>query len=460
MIFTRRHFGAASLTALAMAGAGSASCAAQTATYRNEVTGYGALRRDPAGFFDLPTGFSYRVISREGAAMADGFITPGKFDGMGCIPLGGNRVALIRNHELKPGDNAAGPSGGAKKREERLAQLPVFGRDSKGRVLPGGTTTLVYNLRSRRSEMEYLSLAGTAVNCAGGITPWGSWLSCEETTLTAPQTQTSHGWVFEVPAARRGLADPVPLKAMGRFRHEAAAVDPASGIVYLTEDRDDGLLYRFLPASRGQLGQGGRLQALAFADASLAADSRNWKAKTIEVGVRHSVRWIDCDDVESPQDDLRLQGHAAGAVRFARGEGIHIGLAPDGTSEFFFTCTSGGDRRHGQIFRYRPGNGDGGSLELFAESADPLLMDYADNIAVAPWGHLIVCEDRTGTAINHLKGVTPAGKFYTIARLNAPTELAGACFSPDGETLFVNAYSPGRTLAINGPWRRFSDQPV
>ena len=87
-------------------------------------------------------------------------------------------------------------------------------------------------------------------------------------------------------------------------------------------------------------------------------------------------------------------------------------------------------------------------------------MDYADNIAVAPWGHLIVCEDRTGTAINHLKGVTPAGKFYTIARLNAPTELAGACFSPDGETLFVNAYSPGRTLAINGPWRGFSDKPV
>ena len=250
MIFTRRHFGAASLTALAMAGAGSASCAAQTATYRNEVTGYGALRRDPAGFFDLPTGFSYRVISREGAAMADGFITPGKFDGMGCIPLGGNRVALIRNHELKPGDNAAGPSGGATNRKERLARLPVFDRDSDGRVLPGGTTTLVYNLRSRRSEMEYLSLAGTAVNCAGGITPWGSWLSCEETTLTAPQTQTSHGWVFEVPAARRGLADPVPLKAMGRFRHEAAAVDPASGIVYLTEDRDDGLLYRFLPASR------------------------------------------------------------------------------------------------------------------------------------------------------------------------------------------------------------------
>jgi uncharacterized protein len=83
------------------------------------------------------------------------------------------------------------------------------------------------------------------------------------------------------------------------------------------------------------------------------------------------------------------------------------------------------------------------------------VMDYADNITVTPWGHLIVCEDRSDNEVNHLKGVTPEGEVYALARLNADTELAGACFSPDGSTLFVNVYHEGKTLAIAGPWSTF-----
>src|SRR5690606_24463623 len=136
--------------------------------------------------------------------------------------------------------------------QDRLSKGLHFGHDPQGRPLPGGTTTLIVDLASGRRETEFLSLTGTSTNCAGGATPWGSWLTCEEAVVKAPDSSQSHGWVFEVPSAHKGLVTPVPLTDMGRYRHEAAAVDPASGIVYLTEDRDDGLFYRFLPNQKGE----------------------------------------------------------------------------------------------------------------------------------------------------------------------------------------------------------------
>jgi len=455
MSISRRQFGLGSMAAMAFASYAQRAIASAGATYRSEIAGYGDLLPDPAGFLDLPRGFSYQVISSAGEAMDDGFLVPDNFDGMGCFALPGGKLALVRNHELGVDSARKGPTGGDPKREARLAGRGAYDRASSGMVLPGGTSIVIYDPATGRREEQFLSLAGTTVNCAGGITPWGSWLSCEETVVAAPETGRSHGWIFEVPAARRGLADPVPLKAMGRFRHEAAAVDPVTGIVYLTEDRDDGLFYRFIPDHPGELARGGRLQALAIANG--ISDSRNWSGTGFAAGSSHPVRWIDLAEVESPGDDLRLRGHALGAALFARGEGIHLGLGQDGAREFFFTCTSGGSGRYGQIFRLTTGGGSGDRLELFVESTDPQLMDYADNLTVAPWGHLIVCEDRTGNKINHLKGVSPQGKLYTLARLNAETELAGACFSPDGSILFVNAYAPGRTLAIRGPWRSVSD---
>ena len=451
---SRRQFTATGLATIAFCGLAKRSGARTRTTYRNEVTGYGELLADPAGLFDLPKGFSYRVISSAGEAMDDGFVTPGNFDGMGCFPIDASRVALVRNHELGPGHQEQGPAGGKRRLEARLRGGAAYGFDNDGRALPGGTSTLVYNLGSGRRESQYLSLAGTAVNCAGGPTPWGSWLSCEESTLGPGEVSRAHGWVFDVPARLRGLVKPEPLKALGRFRHEAAAVDPASGIVYLTEDREESLFYRFVPDAPGRLRSGGRLQALAFRD-TRAADTRNWKSVGMEPGSNREIRWIDLDEVHSPEDDLRKRGHAAGAALFARGEGIHRG-----NGEYYFTCTSGGTARLGQVMRYSPSKEEGrpgeasapGRLQLFVESTDPLVMDYADNITVAPWGHLIACEDRSGGETNHLKGITPEGKIYTFARLNADTELAGACFSPDASTMFVNVYNPGRTLAITGPW--------
>lgn len=451
MTINRRQFGLGSIAAMAFGGCARRVDAQIPATYRNEIAGYGDLVSDPARFLDLPRGFSYQVISSAGEAMEDGFIVPDHFDGMGCLALPGGKLALVRNHELGPDAGRKGPTGGDRRREARLAARGAYDQAASGMVLPGGTSTVIYDPASGRREEQFLSLAGTAVNCAGGVTPWGSWLSCEETIVSSPDTGLSHGWVFEVPAARRGLADPVPLKAMGRFRHEAAAVDPVTGTVYLTEDREDGLFYRFIPDRAGELARGGRLQALALQGG--ITDCRNWTGNVFLPGSSHAARWIDLADVESPADDLRLRGHAAGAALFARGEGIHLGLGQGGSREFFFACTSGGAGRFGQIFRLTTGAGQPDRLNLFVESSDPEVMDYADNLTVAPWGHLIVCEDRTGNKVNHLRGISPEGRLYTIARLRADTELAGACFSPDGSILFVNAYAPGRTLAIRGPWR-------
>lgn len=457
MRLSRRHFTIGSAASLAFGGAARVAHAQGAQTHRSEVPGYGPLVPDPARLFDLPKGFRYTVISSAGEPMDDGYVTPDKFDGMGCFGIDAERVALVRNHELKPEDRVLGPTGGLPRLEAMLRAEAHFGVDNSGSVIPGGTSTMVFNLRTGRREQQYLSLVGTAVNCAGGATPWGSWLSCEESVLAPADVRQAHGWVFEVPSRHRGLVKPVPLTAMGRFRHEAAAVDPRTGIIYLTEDRDDGLFYRFIPNVRDKLAEGGRLQALALRDSRGGADTRNWSQRRFPAATPIAVRWIDLDDTASPKDDLRLRGHQAGAAVFARSEDIHFG-----SWEMFFTCTSGGVAKLGQIMRYRPSAEEGsagesrapGTLELFVESTDAMLLDYGDNLTVAPWGDLIVCEDRSDGEINHLRGVTPQGKIYTFAKLHANTELAGVCFDPAGQTMFVNVYRPGKTLAITGPWAR------
>lgn len=449
----RRQFGAgaATLALLGLARRSMAQVPGGIPPYRSEVPGYGPLVPDPHGYFDLPAGFRYSIVSSQGEPMDDGYFTPGKFDGMACFPLGPGRVALVRNHELGLEDHPIGPARGLARLGERLSRSRFYGRGNDGWVLPGGTSTIVYNTRRGRRERHYLSLAGTAVNCAGGATPWGSWLSCEEIVVGRERAQQTHGWVFEVPAAGRGLAEARPIEALGRFKHEAAAVDPATGIVYLTEDQGDGIFYRMVPEVPGQLLRGGRLQALALRDRP-GADTRNWTDRLMRPGEAVDVRWVDLTDTHSPGDDLRLRGHAAGAAIFARGEGVQFA-----GGEVYFCCTSGGPERIGQIWRYRPERGGtGAKLALFVESSNRAVLDFADNLTATPWGHLIVCEDKESPPrINHLKGVTPDGRIYTLARLNARTELAGVCFSPDGGIMFVNAYNPGRTLAITGPWRSF-----
>jgi len=403
-----------------------------------DFAGYGSLRPDPQGLLDLPEGFSYRVLSRLGDAMDDGGTVPDRGDGMGAFDIGNGEIALVRNHELQPQHDAGGP----------IAR--GFGTRN-GEFVPGGTTTIVLDAETLSVKRQFRSLGGTIRNCSGGVTPWGTWLSCEEAPTGPGQKYgeglaRNHGWVFEVPAAASGLVDPVPLTAMGRFNHEAACVDPRTGLVYMTEDRDDSVLYRFVPQVPGDLAKGGRLQAMALEG---LADTRNWSGSAMPVRQGHAVRWIDLSDVEAPADDLRIRAAAKGAALIARGEGLHMG-----SGEMFACATSGGARGLGQVFRLVPGHdGAADRFELFFESESEEQFNYGDNLCVAPSGHLIVCEDQyTAVVDNHLRGITPDGRAYDFARLRTQTELAGACFSPDGKWLFVNAYSPTATLAITGPW--------
>ncbi|WP_374534810.1 alkaline phosphatase PhoX [Phenylobacterium sp.] len=474
MLQSRRRFLHAAAASAAFAGLARYAGAQVTAGedgysnpgYASEVAGYGPLRRDPAEIFDLPEGFSYRVLSKAGDRMDDGLLAAGKMDGMGCFPAGRGRVALVRNHEISPPprDLQITAFGQDRVLAPGVAAASLYDTDADGLPLGGGTSTLIYDLKSREVKAQHLSLAGTAVNCAGGVTPWGSWLTCEETVVKAGQgVKKDHGWVFEVPSRLRGLADPIPITGMGRFKHEACAVDPRTGVVYMTEDEIDGrgLFYRYLPNDRRKLHAGGRLQAMA-----VEGDPRNWDETAWRQGDWKSVRWIDLDGVDNPDTDLRLRGHGAGASWFARGEGVFFGKG-----ELYFACTSGGPKFHGQILRYvpsahesGPGEADApGRLQLFVEPSDVRMMEMADNLAIAPWGHLVTCEDKIG-GTNYLRGVTPEGKVYTLgrnaqqmagAKVRGTSELAGVCFSPDGSTLFVNIYTPGCTLAITGPWAGF-----
>jgi len=421
-------------------------------TQHSSPLAYGKLFEDPNGLLDLPKGFSYKIISSLGDLMADGLPVPDRADGMGCFYLDDERVVLIRNHELSPRNQKANAS------NKKMLDL-AYDNAQNTQPLPGGTSNIIYNHKSQKVEHQFMSLIGTIRNCSGGITPWGTWLTCEESTAKAnDKLSKDHGYAFEVPANTKTMIKATPLIEMGRFNREAACIDPRTGIVYMTEDRDDSLLYRFIPKVRNELQQGGRLQALTIKQQP-KFDTRNWNKVSMPLNQEMEAHWIDLDNPESPNDDLRLRGYKAGAALFARGESIHWG-----NNELYFCCTSGGAKKLGQIMRYTPSLSEGtasedkqsGKLSLFVESDSKQSLNFGDNITVAPNGHLLVCEDQYSDPVdNHLKGVTTNGQTYDFARIKIQTEPAGACFSPDGNILFVNLYSPTRTLAITGPWDSF-----
>ncbi len=422
---------------------------------------FGPLQSDPNGLFDLPEGFSYKIISNFGDKMDDGLFVPHRPDGMATFPGPDGQTILIRNHEV----NAA--KGGAESAfgedfglTSQLSTEEFYDAGKNNNPGQGGTTTVVYDTENQEVVREFLSLAGTIRNCAGGPTPWNSWITCEEIVMHPDDVYArSHGYVFEVPAtAEIARAKPTPIKAMGRFNHEAIAVDPESDVIYLTEDRSDGLLYRFIPNTPGELLDGGTLQALAI-KGTPGLDTRNWDSRTVEVGETLDVEWIDLENIDSPKDELRYRGFEDGAAQFARGEGMWYG-----NDAIYYACTNGGPEELGQIWKYTPSESEAtesetenpGTLELFVESMDSSIIENADNLTVAPWGDLIVCEDTD--EMQDLNGVTPEGKVYKFGRnAKSNSELAGATFSPDGSTLFMNIQHSGITLAITGPWEKARD---
>ncbi|MCA1585961.1 MAG: PhoX family protein [Acidobacteria bacterium] len=388
----------------------------------------------------LPAGFRYLSFGWTGDVMDDEGRTPGAHDGMAAFDVGNDRALLIRNHELGPGR--------------------AFGRGATyDAAASGGTTTLEFDQRAGKWLGARASLAGTIRNCAGGPTPWASWLTCEETVLEAGPDQTlkrPHGYVFEVPLA--GSATAEPLEALGRFVHEAIAIDPATGIVYETEDARRAGFYRFLPSTRGDLARGGRLEMLAVAGKP-QFDTRTG----VRTGAVLPVAWVPIEHPNRAHEAAGVvgggvfaQGLAHGAATFARLEG-----ASAGAGKIVFTATSGGETEMGQVWEYDPARD---VLRLIYESPGKDVLNMPDNVCLSPRGGLVICED--GTENPSIHGLTRGGELFRFARNNVvlngerggiagdfrASETAGATFSPDGRWLFFNVQSPGFTVAVTGPW--------
>lgn len=433
-----------------------------------------ADQRDGQVRLFLPEGFHYRSFhdTSEPVALDDGTHLPGRHDGMGAFRGADDTVVLVRNHEV---NNPVG----------------AFGPGEPYDAAAGGGTTTVRTTKQGEVLEAFTSLNGTMMNCSGGIMPWGSWITCEETVngpdvgpdfTGAPNTslEKPHGYIFEVPAD--GQSDRQPITRAGRFAHEAVSFDPVGGALYLTEDNfafASGF-YRYTPGSNpmttGRLDNEGTLEMLAVKgrpNAHLEGQQ--------EQGTVYDVEWVTIDEPDflfryKPGKEARTsndeaivyvgdQGRQKGAAYFSRLEGQ---VYDDGV--VYFTSTQGGGRAEdgthapsgygngfGQVWGYDTRNQ---TLTCVYQSPGQETLDFPDNVTTSPRGTLVLCEDSSGD--NYLRGLTPNGTLWDIAlnRIGYGTdatrygdEFAGSTFSTDGHTLFVNIQSSqGMTFAIWGPW--------
>lgn len=381
----------------------------------------------------LPKGFEYMTFGWTNDPMSNGAPTPSNHDGMAAFRRG-DLVHIVRNHERGTGTPFAAPGA------------------TYDPAASGGTTTLVFDPDQGRLVDSYPSLSGTIRNCAGGPTPAGTWLTCEETTDVVNGVR--HGYVFEVPAD--GVASPVPIRGMGRFSHEATATDPTTGIVYETEDAGSSALYRYVPTDPADLAAGGVLEAMVLDGTT---DTRLWTT-----GSSAAATWVTIanPDWGPGEPSAWNQASALGAARIVRGEGAWYG-----NGVVYVVSTSGGPASQGQVFAYDP---VAATFTCVFASPSAAVLNAPDNICVSPRGGLVLCEDGSGREFLH--GLTPDGAIFPFAENNVDlpaafqishgysgdfsgSEWAGATFEPkNGNWLFVNLQSPGITLAITGPWRK------
>lgn len=440
---------AGTLGGLGIAVAGSIEAIAGPAAAHAPVAGYGPLIPDPAGLLALPKGFSYKIVAKAGETLLEsGHATPSDTDGMGFFSHGHNWV-LVDNHEIGGSEPFGTPA------------LPGLTYDPGAR---GGTTNIEVDRHGNRIR-EYVSLAGTHNNCAGGITPWRTWLTCEETEQKKNAVfQKDHGYVFEVdPFDRAANLDPVPLKFLGRYAHEAVAVDPHTSAIYLTEDagNPNGLWYRWTPPRhfRGRTGtlrtlgdNAGQLQAMAAFDGPTHIPDLSLAAAP---GTKYQVRWVDVPDRQAASVSVRKQFANGQITRSRKFEGSWWGDNGVYVVASYARHGDGSVNEHdGQVWFYDPHHETLTLKTIFGVNPDPDVegnFDGPDNITVSPYGGVILAED--GDGLSHLVGVDRSGTTFALARNEInDSEFAGPVFSVDNQTLFVGIQSPGIVFAITGPW--------
>jgi secreted PhoX family phosphatase len=429
----------------------------------------------------LPPGFTYKSFGWRGDLMTDGKSCPGGHDGMGVIvsrKVGrSTELVLVRNHEI-----------GATSAASFINANGVYDNGNasatSGNKFGGGNTNLLF--RDGNWVSMTPSLGGTQSNCAGGVTPWGTWLSCEEVGSDAVGAAgKKHGYAFEVtadPAQTSGQ----PIVGMGRFAHEAAAVDAATGIVYETEDSSGKSgFYRYIPditpGYPGSLAMGGRLQMAkvkGVVNANLA---------TAPVNATYELEWVDIAAPDGNRGNGTgptgitisnaagpfVQGWVQGALRMNRGEGIWYALG-----KMYVMDTSGGSVARGTIWELDLASQ---VLKCIYSSPSALVGNMGDNLTVSARNAILICEDASSAATDsfgfgqRLMGLTGQGDAYIFAKNNVvltsgqlntsgkqvslqgdhrANEFAGACFDPTGRYLFVNIQTPGITFAISGPWAK------
>lgn len=444
----RRSFlksAAAGTGGVALAGPLAAFTARAAGAVPSTAAGYGPISPKPAvndgvTYLALPDGFSYFAFGHVGSTMADGVATPAAHDGMAAFAQPDGKIRLVRNHEVRilptPAISATG------------AYDPQAG---------GGCTILEFDpanppTASTDVVPAWVAIAGTIVNCAGGVNG-DSWLTCEETT--ASNGSVPHGYVFDVPSSTP-LGTPataVPIKGMGRFSHEATATDPATGTVYLTEDSGAAGFYRYVPTDTTNLLAGGTLEMLAVTG-SPAYNT----AVGQTVGDVMPASWVTIDQPDSLTPSTSVQGVAKGAATFRRLEGAWWSAYD---AVVYFNSTDGGEAQAGQVWAYSPADS---TLTLVYQSPGSTLLLKPDNLCVSPAGGVYLMEDPDRARQAFLRGLTPEGELYTLGAnvregvipgSTTPAswdEFAGGTFSPDNRWMFVNIQTPGVTFAITGPF--------
>jgi len=450
----------------AMGPLGALSARAAHGAPPSAAEGYGPLV--PKGDLALPAEFNYQIIDRQGIIMRDGRPTPGIFDAMGAYPDVGNgiqgrgdRTILIRNHE-----NRERPG------EIKVVTGPAFEYDQ---TAFGGNTKIVVERRKAGRDPatgqqlydytvvdRFAILGGTTTNCAGGELPFKKWMTCEEVVKRQPNG-LKHGYNFEVDAMADGPVVAIPIPQMGRFAHEATTW--RAGILYQTEDRRldpdpvngtiGSCLYRYTPDQRvGQSGNfaetTGPLEALA-----IKGSPKMNMDLVVTPGASFPVEWVPVpepdhdDDSDNRRDRVpgftptRIQAIDRGAAYFDRQEGMWAS-SQGGGFKVYFDCTSGGPQNLGQVWEYDPGRK---VLTLIYVSTDRNTLENPDNVVIVPQTQdIFLQEDSPGEQF--IRGLTQDGEIYNFAQtITNDTEFCGACFDPDGQTLYVNQQGERATPA-------------